>query len=328
MLHQFRLHDTARAPQAADGPEQHWPETSCYADLWIELLHGLRLEPLAMFGFAIEQDYEGDQFTFVKPRTQDIATLYGLSVQELTIYDTLEAHLVEQTGRGRAVLVEVNSYWLPDTAGTDYRHQHGKTTIAVTWLDTASRRLRYIHNRGCYQLADADYAGLLAPAGLAPYVEFVKTATNPLDTAALRPAARRILRRSLNLAPLDNPIARYRGDIDQHLVRLRQRGLGYFHLHAFNLPRQLGANFELLGAHLRWLDAAGFAEAAAACGEIAAGAKALQFRLARCVGGNRPTDLSPVLDRLTDAYDALRKGLRERLDDAPVSRRLTAALPG
>ena len=93
MLHQFRLHDTARAPQAADGPEQHWPETSCYADLWIELLHGLRLEPLAMFGFAIEQDYEGDQFTFVKPRTQDIATLYGLSVQELTIYDTLDNNI-------------------------------------------------------------------------------------------------------------------------------------------------------------------------------------------------------------------------------------------
>jgi hypothetical protein len=314
-------------PAARIESEQHWPETSCYADLWIELLHGLGLEPRAMFGFAIEQDYEGDQFTFVKPRPQDIALLYGLSVQELTIYDTLEAHLLEQIGRGRAVLLEVDSYWLPDTAGTSYRTQHAKTTIAVVSLDVAAMRLRYIHNRGRYDLVDADYAGLLAPAALPPFVEFVKPAAPALDAAALRPAAWRILRRNMRAVPKGNPIARYHAEIDRHISALRSRGLGYFHLHAFNLPRQLGANFALLGTHLRWLDADRLGAVAARCDDLAEGAKVLQFHLARCVGRGRAANLAPLLDRLAQSYDDIRDGLRERIDDA-ASIHIMAALPG
>ena len=29
--------------------------------------------------------------------------------------------------------------------------------------------------------------------------------------------------------------------------------MDYFHQYAFNVPRQLGANFEMLGSYLRWL---------------------------------------------------------------------------
>jgi hypothetical protein len=312
------------AAPALQALEQHWPETSCYADLWIELLQGLRLEPLAAFGFTVGQDYEGDQFTFVKPRAADIQTLYGLSVQELTIYDTLEAHLLEQTRRGRVVLAEVDSFWLPDTAGTAYRHQHGKTTIAVQWLDAGARRLRYIHNRGSHELAGADYDGLLAPTTLPPYVEIVKVTSLPLTARELRPAARRLLHRHARTAPADNPVALFRADIDRHVADLRERGLDYFHLLAFNLPRQLGANFGLLGAHLRWLGEREFGDIADACDAIAGTAKLLQFHLARCAGRNRAAAIVPVLDRLVEAYDAVRDGVRERIEDATAPRTFTA----
>ena len=42
------------------GEASDWPEKNCYADLWIELLHALALEPLAMLGHTLAVDFEGD----------------------------------------------------------------------------------------------------------------------------------------------------------------------------------------------------------------------------------------------------------------------------
>ena len=72
-----------------------WPEKNCYADLWIELLHALKLEPLAMLGHAIAVDFEGDQWTFFKPPLGDLLALYGVDVQELTIWRPFIDHLRE-----------------------------------------------------------------------------------------------------------------------------------------------------------------------------------------------------------------------------------------
>ncbi len=46
----------------------------------------------------------------------------------MALYDALETHLVEQVGRGHTVLVEVDSYYLPDTKATAYRQKHVKTS--------------------------------------------------------------------------------------------------------------------------------------------------------------------------------------------------------
>ncbi|MBE7204408.1 MAG: DUF1839 family protein, partial [Parafilimonas terrae] len=67
-------------PHALHDAGRDWPETNCYVDLWIELLHGRGLVPEAMLGFTLRQDFEGDQFTFFKPPTGDIERLYGLEV--------------------------------------------------------------------------------------------------------------------------------------------------------------------------------------------------------------------------------------------------------
>ena len=75
-----------------------------------------------------------------------------------------------------------------------------------------------------------------------------------------------------------------------------------------NLPRQLGANFVMLGSYLPWLGAngqSGLAEAAAAARRIAEAAKAVQFQLARMVN-RRKFDIGAVQTAPIEAdYDVV-----------------------
>lgn len=286
--------------------ERIWLETNCYVDLWIEALHARGLDPLAMLGFTVIQDFEGDQFTFFKVPLEDLETLYGLRVQELAIYDSVEAHVAAQLARapdGGLVLVEVDGFHLPDTRGTSYGTTHVKTTVGIVRIDPAARTMDYFHNAGFHRLEGADYEGVAAAAAgpLFPYVEFVKPAQPALEGRALMEASLALLRRHLARRPAENPIAAYRAAFPEHLDRLLSRPMEYFHLYAFNLLRQLGANFELLGAHVHWLD--GPAEAEEACRTIAEGAKAMQFQLARTVARRKAPDLSEGFDRMERAHD-------------------------
>ena len=64
----------ALQPLSAAGYRRHplhhgdraWPETNCFVDLWIEVLHSFGHEPLASLGCTLDLDFEGDQFTFFK----------------------------------------------------------------------------------------------------------------------------------------------------------------------------------------------------------------------------------------------------------------------
>lgn len=55
-------------------------ESNCYLDSWIEVLHALALDPRAMLFPALAVDFEGDQWTFVKPGLDDLKQLYGVDV--------------------------------------------------------------------------------------------------------------------------------------------------------------------------------------------------------------------------------------------------------
>ena len=103
------------------GEDRAWPETNCYTDLAIEMAHALGFEPVAMLAFTLAIDFEGDQWTFFKPSACELYELYGFDIQELAISRPLVEHVAEQVEAGRAILVEVDSYHLPDTAGTAYR---------------------------------------------------------------------------------------------------------------------------------------------------------------------------------------------------------------
>ncbi|TBR26043.1 MAG: DUF1839 family protein, partial [Reyranella sp.] len=139
-------------PSALHGGDRVWPETNCYVDLWVELLPALGHSVEAALPFTVLQDFEGDQFTFFKFPLEDLQALFGLSVQELAIYESVEAQAMAQLRRGRPVLVEVDAFWLPD-AGEAYRKAHVKTSVAVMALDPARRRFGYFHGAGYHELA-------------------------------------------------------------------------------------------------------------------------------------------------------------------------------
>jgi hypothetical protein len=137
--------------------ERSWAETNCYCDVLIELLHAFDFEPIAALPFTAAIDFEGDQWTFFKFPHADLLELFGLDVQELMIWRPLELQIAEQVGLGRPVLVELDSYFLPDTAGTAYRTLHQKSTIAAMEIDVAGRRLGYFHGQGYYELGGGDF---------------------------------------------------------------------------------------------------------------------------------------------------------------------------
>jgi hypothetical protein len=301
------------------GEASIWQETNCYMDLWIELLYGWGLDPRAALAFTVAQDFEGDHFTFFKYPPADLELLYGTVVQEMAVYDTLQAHLVEQVGRGHTVLVEMDSYYLPDTRATAYRNQHVKTTVAVDQIDPVVQRLSYYHGTGYYSAEAEDYHGLLRltptlsdPNILFPYAECAKRVRPPLRAAAARDAATALMRRHLGRRPALNPITRWRAEFDEQVAIVLARGDAYFQLYGFNLPRQLGANFEMLHHCLAWFCEHGHevpARVAQAAHSIASESKVLQFRLARAVARGRPDRCTECLGTLEAAYEEVIAGL-------------------
>ena len=249
----------AYQPHALHSGERIWPETNCYVDLWIEVLGTMRLPPEAMLGFTLTQDFEGDQFTFFKVPLEDLEALYGIRVSELAIFDRVEDHLAQQIGRGRLCLVEMDSFFMPDTQGVAYRSEHGKTTVAVNRLSEKDREIDYFHNGGYYRLSGEDFDGLfgrLYPAGsqpFLPYTEFAKLPDRLPAEDAIRNEARGLLARHARRMPARNPVSAFARVLPEQVGQVADRPFGFFHKYAFNTLRQLGANFELLATHLDWL---------------------------------------------------------------------------
>ncbi len=312
--------------------ESAWPETNCYVDLFIEVLHGLGLEPLASLGFTLLMDWEGEQWSFFKFQHHDLLRLYGLEVQEHAIWRPLEDHIEEQVAMGRSILIELDSFYLPDTRGTAYGAEHVKTTVAVNRLDREKREMDYFHNKGFFTLSGEDYAKILyvEPPGhtvLPPYVEVVKIdKKKTLAPAALREASIACLKEHYARRPSENPFTLYRPRFKTDLAWLKTQPLATYHLYAFATLRQIGANFELASEHMKWL--AGGAEGLAAGGSLAAAfasaaedfrqisdqAKSLQFKLARAVQGKKPIDEEPMMAAMEASWARAMNTLGARLE--------------
>lgn len=305
---------------AFHGPDRIWPEGNCYSDLWIEILPAAGLPPEAIFGFTVTQDFEGDHFTFFKPPLEDIEALFGIVVQELAIYDDVAAHVETQLLRGRLSLVEVDSYFLPDTRGLTYHTSHGKTSVAFNRLDRTGRRAEYFHGPGYHVLEGEDYDGVFKGYGdeltpFLPYTEVVKFPA-PRPSPPSRDAVAEILVRHLRRRPPENPIRLFQGGIAAQADAVAAREPGFFHLFSFNTFRQFGANFELLAGHLAWLEGRDDAPGVAAAQRIAEAAKAGQFQLARACARKKFDGLPAVLDAPADAYDELIAALAARWSPA------------
>jgi hypothetical protein len=307
-------------PHGLHDPERIWPETNCYVDLWIEVLNSRNLAPEAMLGFTITQDFEGDQFTFFKVPLEDLETLYGIRVTELAIFDKIEAHVAEQIARGRLCLVEMDSFYMPDTQGVAYRTEHGKTTIGINRLSLGDREVDYFHNGGFFQLKGEDFDGLfgkMIPEGappFLPYTEFAKFPEQASDQSELRARAEDLLERHIRRMPDENPVAAFAKAFPAQAETLAERPFEYFHKYAFNTLRQLGANFELAASHFQWLSPDGEMEAAAAAAlQIATTAKTAQFQLARALTRKKFEPLAVVLDPAVEGWDQMTGILKDRI---------------
>ncbi len=295
------------------GEDRIWSQTNCYADLVIEQLHALGMEPIAALPFTVAIDFEGDQWTFFKFPDGDIYQLFGLDIQELAIWRPMIEHIEDQIALGHPVLVELDSFYLPDTAGTAYQLSHVKSTVGVNEIDVAARHLGYFHNQGYFTLTGNDFRDLFQLDGLVhermlpPYVEYIKFAPGfrQLNSTELVEASKLLLKYHLGRVPQSNPFIRFKQQFSRDLEWLLQAEISVFHTYSFANLRQYGACFELTATYLQWLTqhgTLGLEKAQQAFLQIADTAKAFQFQLARSISRKKVLDLTP-LDTMAAAWD-------------------------
>jgi hypothetical protein len=301
------------APHALHGADRTYIETNCYTDVLVELLHAHGREPLAMLGVNVRMDFEGDQWTFFKPAPADLETLFGIDIHEMQPYRPLPVQIAEQLALGRTIIVELDSWYLPDTASTSYRAEHVKSSIAADAIDVDAQTLRYFHGPGLFELGGEDYCGVFrigefSDDVLPPYTELVRFDAGPrLAGEELRRAAAQLLRRHLDRRPRENPFDRFGQQLEQELPALLDGGLERYHAYAFATVRMAGSAFEILADHARWLMDDRAQPAVDAMREIVDGCKALSFRLAR----RRQFDSAPLTAALADAWTRTIDGLLE-----------------
>ena len=302
--------DAAAYPRhALHAEDRQWVEKNCYWDVWIETLHALGCDPIAMIPVIAALDFEGDQWTFFKPKHDELFDLYGIDVQELNVWRTLAEHVQVHVGGGKMVATEADAFYLPDTAGTDYQRQHTKSTIIICDFDLESRRLGYFHNAGYYALEGADFEKLFRvgaasdPTFMPFFAEVVRVDRLAKRTGdELRKLSRALLAKHVARRPATNPVARFGEHITGDLTRLQGEGLPVYHAWAFATIRQLGAAMELLSLHLGWHGDDHARAAATELDKVSHTAKALILKGARAVNAKRALDASAMFEEMAGAW--------------------------
>ena len=292
-------------PHPVHRSDRTYIESNCYTDIIIELLHARGDEPLAALGCLVRTDFEGDQWTFFKPAPEDLETLFGVDIHEMQPYRQIPVQIADQLDGGRTIIVELDAWFLPDTAASSYRREHVKTSVAVESIDLERRWMRYFHGPGLFELEGDDFDGVFRLGGtpdpwiLPPYTELVRFDAGPrLRGEALRGGAVDSLRRHLRHRPADDPFARFGEHLLVELPSLLEASHDDYHAYAFATVRMVGAAFELAASATDWLFADDAAPISTAMTEIVAGCKVLGFRLAR----RRQFDPQPTLATLSAAW--------------------------
>lgn len=282
-----------------------YPETNCYADVLVELLHACGYEPLALFAHVVRMDFEGDQWTFFKPSPDDVELLFGVDIHEMQPYRPIPIQISEQLERGRTMIVELDSWYLPNVAGLGYRAKHHKTSVAFDAIDIDGRTLNYFHGPGLFSLGPDDYSGIfrLEPVSedvLPPYTEIVRFDAGPrLEGETLRQASLTTLRRHLPQRPKHNPAQRFGSALLTELPNLLEGDLEQYHEYAFATVRLAGSGFEALGSYVEWLFGSDAAAAREAIATFVESCKLLSFRLAR----RREFDPQPQISALASSWE-------------------------
>lgn len=299
----FGMDPATYRPHALHDGERTYMETNCFADCVVELVAAAGHEPEAMLAGCAAVDFELDQWTFFKPAPEDLLGLYGLDLHEMQPYRSIPEQTAARLAVGQTTMPEVDSYWLPDVAATDYRQHHVKSSIVIEAIDLDAKVLRYFHNAGYFELSGEDYDGLFGlddvTKPLPPYVELVRFGAAPaLSGDALRDAARELLAAYLAKRPSTNPFERFLAALEADLPRLVDGDEADYNAYAFHNPRMAGSSFELLASHVRWLLGDEGEKAAAALDDVVGGTKMLLFRLAR----RRAFDVAGVVGPMAEGW--------------------------
>ena len=292
--------------------ERSYTETNCYTDILIELLHARGDEPLAALGCTLRMDFEGDQWTFFKPTPEDLEGMFGIDIHEMQPYRPLPEQIAEQLAVGRTLIVELDSFYLPDTAATSYRREHVKSSAVMEAIDSDSERLRYFHNSSLYELDGEDYRNVFrlgrefSDDVLPPFTELVRFDAGPrLRGDELREAALVALRRHLTHRPNTNPFDRFGAALERDLPGLLEGDQENYHAYAFATVRMAGSAFEVCSSYVDWLFGPVGAAPADAFRRIVEGCKVLSFKLAR----RRTFDPEPAVAELAAAWSEANSAL-------------------
>ena len=302
------------------GDDRAWQETNCYVDLWIETLHALGLDPVPALTFNLSADFDGEQWQFIKFPLEDLRALYGIDVAEMNPWHGLEFHIQDQLQMGRLLTAEVDSWYLPDTAGVSYGIEHTKTSVVANMIDVEERRLGYFHGAGYYELEGDDYVGLLLrpldhPEIMQPYVEQIRVDhIDRPDADTLIERVTALARVHLDRRPDSNPVTRLAKRVVDDRVWLQEHGMDMFHGYAFATVRQLGATAELSASLCNWFEENGVATGTAAddFAEVSSLAKTVQFKLARIASG-REVELDTLFEQMAARWDSALGSLDDRL---------------
>lgn len=317
MIALLGLDPSSYRPHAIHTPgERTYTETNCYSDILIELIHARGDEPLAAMGFTVAMDFEGDQWTFFKPPPEDLETLFGIDIHEMQPYRPIPLQIEEQIAAGRTMIVELDSWYLPDTEATSYRREHVKTSVIAEAIDPGGERLRYFHNTSLHELGGEDYRGVFrlgrpfSDDVLPPYAELVRFDAGPrLEGDELRDRAVELLRHHLGRRPASNPFARFEEALARDLSGLLEGDLTTYHDYAFATVRMFGSAFEITASHVDWLLGSGGSPASAELRQIVDASKVLSMKLAR----RKRFDPAPLLDELAGSWERAMAALDARV---------------
>jgi hypothetical protein len=201
----------------------------------------------------------------------------------------------------------MDSFYLPDTAGTAYKIAHVKSTIAVNAIDIEQKYLGYFHGQSYYELQGQDFSDLFQLDGVAhervlpPYIEYVKLNRNENIPQGedLTAASLILLKKHLQFIPKQNPFVKFKEAFARDFEWLLTQPIESFHLYSFATLRQYGACFELMVTYLRWLkdhNQPHLEIAIESFSTISTTTKAFQFQLARALSKKRSMDLASLDD--------------------------------
>jgi hypothetical protein len=306
------------------GSDRLWLESNCAADLWIETLHALGLDPVLGLGFTLGGDFDGEQWQMFTYPAECLRRIYGIATDEMNAWRPLVEHVEAHISLGHLVLLDVDAYHLSDTEGLTYHCAHQKTSVMAQYLDRDRRRLGYFHNAGYYQTEGRDVEAVLGidgsgdPARLPPFALIARLDhVHPADEVTVEEAVR-LGHEHLEMRPVSNPVTRMHKRIEEDLSWLAKEGLDTFHRYAFGSLRQCGSNAELAASYVEWWERAQGRAPSGASHElrtVAESMKTLEFALARAVRG-RDCRLDQLFERPETAWAEAFHRLTELSDES------------